>query len=165
MGPIRGRVLSPWSAPAALSVPQWGRRSLRKLTKAWAWTTELIPRDQLFFFFHMAMEEPDLKRLLVIHSHYQVWGLASHPLRHRKKWSHDCHNPIWPTSAHTLGPMVLPDQARPEQAIYVCPSTVGGSHDYSSFRTRPSLLTFQLLLSVTVRFAVVICHWTKRTRK
>lgn len=40
------------------------------------------------------------------------------------------------------------------------------SQDYS-FRitSHPVLLTFQLLLGVAVRLAVLVCHWTKRTRK
>lgn len=39
------------------------------------------------------------------------------------------------------------------------------SHPAPHPHPAPTLLTFQPLLSVAVRLAVLVCHWTRRTRK
>lgn len=75
----------------------------------------------------------------------------------------------WPPSAHTLGPIlsqaVTPCQARLHR---LCPSLRSGKEHGCRFLVTPGLpapLTFQPLLSVAVRLAVLVCHWTRRTRK
>lgn len=74
-----------------------------------------------------------------------------------------------PPSAHTLGPMLLSGShalpSQTAQAVSVPPQWEGAWLSLPSHPPLPAPLTFQPLLSVAVRLAVLVCHWTRRTRK